>query len=307
MIDFRYHLISIVAVLLALSVGIVVGSGLLAGPLLQDLENRADRIRDRNQELLALADERLTLITEHERFALAAEPRLLGGVLVDTPVVVVTIEGSDDEVLDSLRASLSMAGAEVASTLRFTNKMAVSGSVDADLLALALSSTSGDVDELRLETADRVGAKFAAIASGVASRHLNPLLTRLEDGGFLEVDSVVEEEIVPSGAAFAVLAGSEGEPVFDAATFATEIAKALGSRGAGVVVTEPLGSDWGIISFLRGDSEARDSVTTSVGTESVVGRVSAVLGLALAIKGEDGHYGPESGSEVVIPQITPSD
>ena len=54
MIDFRYHIVSIVAIFLALTIGIVVGTTALNGPVLDDLRGRVNvQARDkRNLEAL---------------------------------------------------------------------------------------------------------------------------------------------------------------------------------------------------------------------------------------------------------------
>lgn len=50
MIDFRYHLVSLVAVFLALAVGIILGAGPLADPIGDTLTGQVDKLReDRNQ------------------------------------------------------------------------------------------------------------------------------------------------------------------------------------------------------------------------------------------------------------------
>ncbi len=73
MIDFRYHLISIVAVLLALSVGIVMGTGVLGGPALEILNDKVDSVSQRNDELNAEIDELTERIRSQEEFAKGAE------------------------------------------------------------------------------------------------------------------------------------------------------------------------------------------------------------------------------------------
>ena len=40
MIDFRYHLVSLIAVFLAVALGIVIGTTALNGPILDDLESQ---------------------------------------------------------------------------------------------------------------------------------------------------------------------------------------------------------------------------------------------------------------------------
>ncbi|HZB78913.1 MAG TPA: copper transporter, partial [Actinomycetota bacterium] len=57
MIDFRYHLISIIAVFLALGIGILMGSLVLGENLVDQLERDLAGIERRNDELQAAIEE----------------------------------------------------------------------------------------------------------------------------------------------------------------------------------------------------------------------------------------------------------
>lgn len=306
MIDFRYHLISIVAVLLALSVGIVVGSGVLGGPLLQDLENRTERIRERNEELLQLAEDRLVQVEESERFAAAAEPLLLEGLLEARTAVIITVEGSLEEPVDELRGAVGAAGGTVSSVITLTERFASMGEIETDLLALALTSTSADPDELRLEAMQRLGNRLGqASAHGEPSR-LEPLLSQLVDGEFVRVEAETDADPIGQGAVFFIVAGGDEEPEFEAGANLARLGVAIAGRGQDVAALEPITSRWDIVAYIRGEEEARSAVVTASHAESAAGRVAAILGTVAAADGEAGHYGPDSGSDVVIPVVTPT-
>ena len=51
MINFRYHVVSLTAVFLALAVGLVLGSTVLNGPMLDALENRVNNLGRDNRQL----------------------------------------------------------------------------------------------------------------------------------------------------------------------------------------------------------------------------------------------------------------
>ena len=51
MIDFRYHVVSIVAVFLALTVGLVIGSSYLSKVAYDELNNQLSSLRSQNQAL----------------------------------------------------------------------------------------------------------------------------------------------------------------------------------------------------------------------------------------------------------------
>ena len=71
MVDFRYHLISLIAVILALALGILAGSGFLGGPLLERLRTEVSDLADTNGELRREIDEQDDQLAAAETFARA--------------------------------------------------------------------------------------------------------------------------------------------------------------------------------------------------------------------------------------------
>lgn len=113
MIDFRYHLVSLVSVFLALAVGIVLGAGPLQGQITDGLTQRVNQ----------LSDDKATLTTElraakagtdnRDRFTREITPALVAGRLASRAVVVVTLPGADDGAVTAMTQTLLDAGATV--------------------------------------------------------------------------------------------------------------------------------------------------------------------------------------------------
>jgi predicted PurR-regulated permease PerM len=78
-INFRYHVVSLTAVFLALAIGLVVGTSALNGPLSDELKHQVTQLtRTNNQyrgQVTALENE----VAQKEQFAVEAAPALLGG------------------------------------------------------------------------------------------------------------------------------------------------------------------------------------------------------------------------------------
>ena len=53
MINFRYHVVSLTAVFLALAIGLVVGTAALNGPLSEDLKDKVNALSQQNQQYRA--------------------------------------------------------------------------------------------------------------------------------------------------------------------------------------------------------------------------------------------------------------
>jgi Copper transport outer membrane protein, MctB len=112
-IDFRYHLVSIVAVFLALTVGLVIGATALK-PKVEDTLNRASiqeqqRITAQRAQIQDLENQ----LGSDQAMAKAAAPRLLDGLLAGQRVVLVTAPGADGSTISGVTAALQQAGAVV--------------------------------------------------------------------------------------------------------------------------------------------------------------------------------------------------
>lgn len=311
MIDFRYHLVSIVAVLLALSAGVVLGSGLLGGPLLDDIQRRADDIRADNDELRQLAEERLERIEQQERFAIAIKPYLLTGALLGTRVVVFETENIDDSLREGVRTAIGDAGGQVAGTIRFTDGFALNEEVKIDELALALGSASSDPDDLRMEAAETLAARVAAASEdsgeqAEARSRLEDLLGDLEGPGFVSLDDAPQGPLIPTDAAFLILAGDPEEPSYDIVPVLTRLSAGLGSRGHAVVLAESGESVWDVAGSVREDAALAEIVATVTAADSPVGAITVVLAIRAAVDGERGHYGLGADPDSIVPSPPPA-
>ena len=296
-IDFRYHLISIVAVLLALSIGIVMGSGVLGGPLLDDLKNRADNIRELNSDLRAESADRLDRINQLEDFLEDSEPYMLNGTLVGEEVVLFELPGVSTSVTEELRSSIGLADGSLVTHIEMTDKVEMPDDIERDELALALGSVSASRDELRVELASLLGTRAAAAAdqrdpggpnADAAEERLDELLNNLEDAEFITVERTEGEETIPGASLFVVVGGTE-EPSYEMAPMASELTRDL-AEGGPVLAAETSESQAEIlVSIIDDGGDA--PITTAEGVDTIIGRVAGVLALDLASEGQFGHYG----------------
>ncbi|MFC5370204.1 copper transporter [Arcanobacterium bovis] len=113
MVDFRYHLVSLVAVFLALSVGIILGAGPLQNSIGEALSGEVSSLRDTNMSLKA-DNEALKAMKEHQEVALLdASPLIIGGTLSGSNVAVVVLPGTPKETVDSAVELIGESGAKV--------------------------------------------------------------------------------------------------------------------------------------------------------------------------------------------------
>lgn len=312
MIDFRYHLISLIAVFLALGLGILMGSVVLSEKYVQRLERRVEDLAeslDASREEVSVLEGRVDGLQE---FARESEALLVGEVLAGEEVVAFVLDGTDPALVDGISDSIEAAGGSLISTISTTDRFELSDQPERDQLALILGSTAATGGELREEAATQLGDRAAASAAatpGVSERSTGParrlqvLLDDLQSEEFVGV-STREDVAVPSGASFVLIGGSTDAPPVGAVNFGLDLATALTGRGRAVLVAGPGDNAWQLIERMREDP-AGVSVATVDHADTVPGRIAAVLGLQMAIDGVYDHYGTDSGATSILPPPTP--
>jgi hypothetical protein len=113
MIDFRYHLVSLVSVFLALAVGIVLGAGPLKGAIGDTLSSQVDQLRAEKATLRTELDTAQGAVDNRDAFTQAVLPALVRSQLGGEVVLVVTLPGADTDAVKPLTESLQAAGARV--------------------------------------------------------------------------------------------------------------------------------------------------------------------------------------------------
>ena len=114
MIHFRYHVVSLTAVFLALAVGLVLGSTVLNGPMLDALNNQVNTLgRDNSQlrEQVSFLEEEAS---REETFAAEAAPMLLADALTGRRAALVVLPGGEDYG-EGVSEMLGLAGATLTS------------------------------------------------------------------------------------------------------------------------------------------------------------------------------------------------
>jgi copper transport outer membrane protein MctB len=118
MIDFRYHLVSIVAIFLALSLGLLLGSTELKPYVQRGLNGLSKTEHNQIETLLGQKSQLQSQISSENQFALANAPAMLHGVLTGQRVVLVLAPGAASSVTAGVTQALQTAGATVTGSLQ---------------------------------------------------------------------------------------------------------------------------------------------------------------------------------------------
>ena len=313
MIDFRFFIISIVAVFLALGLGIVVGSGFLRDPILTVLENRVDDVLKREDDLRAqildLEDSRDT----QRDFLELLEPAVVNETLAGEEIVIVDVEGSESALIEGLEQVLQQADGTVPFRIRLNNKLRLEDDQATNELAAILDSISPDPNELRTLLGLRLGERLGQAALPLTRLNENrdrsqararAMLTALEEKGFVTFPGDGLSDI-PQGARFLIAAGGNGVPQWPAEETLEPLSSSLGSGAdLAVVVAESASSQWDVAQSVRNDSLTSDVVSTVDNADTIQGRIGTVLGLSLAPQ-TIGHWGNDEGAAAPGPTPPP--
>jgi len=113
MINFRYHVVSIIGIFMALAVGVVLG----AGPLQRTINTGMNR-----SSSAAASDPQLSAQAEAEAAGLKAlASSSLTGSLTGTQVALVVLPGASDDDVAAVRSTLTDAGASVVGRVTLTD------------------------------------------------------------------------------------------------------------------------------------------------------------------------------------------
>jgi hypothetical protein len=304
LISFRYHVVSIVAVFLALALGVLLGTTVVNQGVIENLSQRTNDAVRRSEQLRSQVSELQAGLRTWDRFGAAVEPILVSGKLTAREVVVVTQEGVDVAEVDGVRKALTDAGAQVVAVIVVTNRMAlVDEDARSDLQGIIGPIAPADDSVALSEAAARELA--ARLANGPAGE-TRDLLNELIEGRFLVVrgGTGTIEQIGRATQALSILAGGTREPLLAPESFLAPLTVALAESARPVVAAETAETAYPFVPILRRDGSLGDQMVTVDNADTLPGRIAVVLGLRdlLQEPGRGGHFGVKGGASALMPQ-----
>ena len=328
MIDFRYHLVSLVAVFIALAVGIVLG----AGPLREGISETLD------EEVAQLRTERTELRTELEAADARADAKdetveLLGargvsGTLSGSRIGVVVLPGADRDHVALAQDRVEEAGGAVVLEADLDAAWEVEpGSGDEasaflDELAAGLvvpevdgELTLGGILAATLAGADQEGQLGSWLAAGERLQEEGLLDLTFFEGGGQVTDRRPPEALLVVGGGLSVLAeepeDAEARAALErrldlvAALVELDMPLVVATAGTEEGAASPGGGLDPLVQAVRESSSLRADASTVDDLEGAGGQVAAALALAWEMQEEAGQYGLGEGAEAPVPAAPP--
>ena len=281
MVSFRYHVVTIVAVFLAIGLGILMGTTVVKQGVIEELRNRADAAVKTTHGLQKDVTDLRGQLQGWNNVAPQLQHVLVTGQLAGRSVVVVTSEGVDFSEIDGVRKILGDAGANVSGVLVMTSRMALTDDGLRQRLAGVLG-LSGPSDQAELSR--QAAAALALRLSGGAPPDMKTanLIDQLAQGQFLQKQFVGSGGVQQLGGAdqpVVVLGGGGGAPAVDPQAFFVPLVDSLVQSNHPVVVAETFDTSYDFVSLIRQDGGADGRVLTVDDADQMPGRVALVLGL----------------------------
>jgi hypothetical protein len=317
MIDFRYHVVSLVSVFLALSVGIALGAGPLKGPIGSALTSEVQSLREAKLGLRAELDTAKAGVQHRDDFTRQITSDLVGEQLQDGTVALVIAPDAGISGDKDLTEALRTAGATVTVRVQLTDswlaaESAATRTEAVDRLAEFLpSSTSADA-----EVRDKLDALLttALVTESAADARSSPpasstVLDTLSQADLISVDGdfgglALESVLIVPGVPEAVEGTSSsttGEE--DTGTLWRNLAVTLDLGSEGTVMLGPASAATatGAVSSVRSDTTAAGLVSTVDTGTTPMGVIATVLALREQREGRTGSYGFGDGATAALP------
>lgn len=299
MISFRYHVVSLVAVLLALAVGVALGGGPLSD-IGRDAAD-ADSGQHDNQQLVDDLDQAELVAGFQDDVNASLGSATTRNALKGRTVSVVALPGADPAVVKALGEQVKRASGSVVGSYAVTEAMlALDGSSLVDTLGAQLAEGNQGAAQPGASTYVRMGQLIRrAIAvetpRGVAAdKPAQNIRSGLEAAKLFTTSAGGTNR---GSLVLVVLGDDDPEDGVDKIVGGLVTGMARGSNG--VVVTAP--TDASLLDQVRGNAEVTKTVSTVDSVQTRSGQLAAVLALSAEATGGPGSYGVH-GKDGAIPR-----
>ena len=304
MIDFRYHVVSLAAALMALAIGIVLGSGPLRTALVSSLSDETDQLR---QEL---ADAKAQTAAEELQGAVGrdfvdeAASVLLADSLKDRKIAIILVFAPDEAEVTGTRDRLVEAGATVTGNLTIEpswidEAQAAFRAAFAAQIAdsvVGVDATVAPEKVMAHALAQALVPTESTVAAGpndivdptTAADRATLLLNLLKDADFVSgtVTGSVDGVLIIAGS------GPEDDDLHAAQSETmAELAGVLDAYDKGTVIASGAAAPEDIPMAIRSSSLLHANVTTVTESMNYFGRFAIALAMAKELTGTASSYG----------------
>jgi hypothetical protein len=311
-IDFRYHLVSIVAIFLALAAGLVLGAGPLSNAVDDKLDAAGGSTSTSQDKLRAQVAANRRLEAFRADYADTIAPTVLSERLPSREVALFALPGADDDTVDGLAADVRAAGGSVTTEVELSSDLLdPAGRQFAEGVASQALDGATNVEETTGQSSyelvgGALGRAFLTADPGAAvyDRSAATIASAFAEAELISYDG----EPTTRASLAVVVAGDVADDVQDGQDeLVSTLVQALDATTEGVVLAGPPGSA-GVDGYLTAvrERDTADSVSTVDVASSPDGLIVTVLVLAREAEGQSGHYGAVDPADGAMPELSGS-
>ena len=336
MISFRFHIVSITAIFLAIAIGVVVGSTYVDGAVVDGLRNRIKTVSDNLEERRAENDRLEGELGSARSYIEGSDEFAVTNRLTNVPVLLLATRGIDEGAVEQIALLARRAGAAVPGVVWLEPRWGLQGDDERAALADIVGGEPEDAAE-DLWSAAWEGVVAELVESNVVRDPEDPPepdpaapaetttttdpparvaeeLGTLAEGGFVTVDTLDDDssavtDLVGSEPSVLLVTGSRGSA--DVRPMLQTVVDAVVDGGLPIVIADvyveaPEAAGRGeAVAALRSE-ELREAVFLVDDADRSEGWVATVLALDAAVDGLPGqHFGYGDGADAVLPAWTP--
>jgi hypothetical protein len=287
MFDYRYHALSLAAVLFALTVGVLIGVAIGDSNLVSSAQNGIVRnLRSEVSSSQHNLEQVGTKLSEEETLSVSLWPFAVHDQLAGKSVGLVFLGNSSDQVDSSVRDGVGEADGNVKAVVAVREPLELSG-MAGQASGTRYTALAADPSLVR-PFGVRIGKEL--VGGGQLLERVHTTLLSSYDGELGKLEGIVIMRSEPTGMS-SEAAKSTSE--FESGLIAGIVSEGVPAVGVELSSTEPSQVSW----YKSENMSSVDDV------ETVAGRAALALALAGA-HGVGGAYGTKSTAEALLPSVT---
>ncbi len=308
MIDFKYHVVSLISVFLAIALGIIIGTTALNGAITDNLNSQVKTLTNDKRDLEARVNSNGIQVNQNSAFDAAVAPTLVKDVLADQSVITITAGDSvTAEQRDAIIKMTQAAGAKNTGSISLSDSYSDPKSAGT-LMSYATSDLPAGVTIAQSSNAGTVvGSLIASMivtpkdgSAAQPSASITAVLSGLGGLGVLKLDST---DITPAQNIVIVTSGKATNEAKSRNATLLALASELDKKGAAVVIAGDLDSaaPTGLIGAAKQDASIASRISTVDNSAFASGQISVVWALAAEANGKSGQYGAAKDAQPIPP------
>ena len=286
MFDYRYHALSLAAVLFALAVGILIGvaigdSNLVSSAQNGIVKNLRSEVNDSQHSLERVGAH----LSEEETLAGDLWPFAVHDLLSAKNIGLVFLGGSSDQIDSLVRGGVGEAGGSVKAVVAVREPLDIAG-VAAQATGYRYTALASDPSLLK-EFGVRIGKQL--VSGGQLLERVHTRLLSSYDGALGKLEGLVVVRADPTGMSEQA---AKGTAEFNAGLIDGVASEGVPAVGVELTSTQPSQVPW----YKAENLASVDDLDT------VAGRAA----LAFALGGDHGAYGVKSSADSLLPSVVAS-